>query len=594
MKFGPGFPESLGLGKAIKRQYNPSSGNYRRWVFLPIVGLLLFFVLFISLSKAQIFQGSYFRELADGNRIREEVIHAPRGILYDRNLTPLVHNVPGFRVIDSLGKANVVSKKEALSYLSSKDPSKVTVDSLRQYVSPLVFAHALGFIGEITSEELSQNEYKSYQGGDFVGKTGVEKEYEHVLKGKDGRQLIEVKSTGESTRVLGKIDPIAGRDVVLSIDKKVSETAYTAMEQAEKGVVVVSNPTGEILALISKPTFDPNLFTLGQHYKVSSESAYPSIESILSDDTNRPMFNRAISGAYPPGSTFKIITAAAGLEQGQITADTQIEDIGVIRIGAFSFPNWYFLQYGKTEGLVDIIKALKRSNDIFFYKAAEMIGLDGLEEMAKAFGLGEKLGIDLPGENSGLFPSDAWKRIAVGEQWYLGDTYHLGIGQGYLLTTPLQVNFWTGVIANNGTLCQPSVVKSEKCKVKSEKFLQEETVRLIRKGMREACAPGGTGWPLFEFRVQNPNVVIDEKDFFEAQVGTSSAVLQDFVHIPVACKTGTAEFGDPKDMTHAWFTAYAPIENPEIVVTVLVEAGGEGSNVAAPIAKKILEEWFSR
>lgn len=603
MKFGPGFPESIGLGKAVKRHYNPVPRESRRIVFAPILALLLFITLIVFLLKAQIFQGSYFRELSDGNRIREDIIRAPRGVIYDTNGIPLVHNVPGFIIKDETGKTKIVERTEALSLISSKDQSQLTIDSLRQYVSPLVFAHVTGFIGEISKEELSSGNYKDYRGGDFVGKTGTEKEYEYILKGIDGKQLVEVTNTGEPSRILGKVDAATGKDITLSIDKKLSEAAFSAMENVEHGVVIVSDPkTGEILVLISKPTFDPNLFTLGEHYKSSSASAYPTVESILSDDFDRPMFNRAIAGAYPPGSTFKIITAAAGLEQGKITADTEIEDIGVIKIGAFSFPNWYFLQYGKTDGFVDVVKALKRSNDIFFYKVAEMAGLDDLGRMAKLFGVGERLGIDIPGEEPGLFPSDEWKREAIGDKWYLGDTYHLGIGQGYLLTTPLQVNAWTAVLANNGTLCQPSVVKSEKCKVKSfdkaqdksEKFLKKETIDLIKKGMREACAPGGTGWPLFEFRAQNPNLVIDDKNFFEAHVGTSSAVIQDFVHIPVACKTGTAEFGDPKDRTHAWFTAFAPIEDPEIVVTVLVEAGGEGSNVAAPIAKKIFEGWFSR
>jgi penicillin-binding protein 2 len=370
--------------------------------------------------------------------------------------------------------------------------------------------------------------------------------------------------------------------------------AYRAMEEVERGALIVSDPkTGEILALVSKPSFDANLFTLGADYDSSKQSASESAQTIetLFEDANQPLFNRVIGGTYPPGSTFKIITAAAGLETGEIDGETEFEDIGVIRIGAFSFPNWYFLQYGKTEGFVDIVKGLKRSNDIFFYKAAELVGLERLGQMARHFGLGEPLGINMEGEASGLFPSDEWKRQAIGEQWFLGDTYHLGIGQGYLLTTPLQVNFWTDVIANNGTLCEPTIVKSEKCKVKSEKFLSEETLRLIKEGMREACADGGTGWPLFKFKIQNARLKVDEKNFFTPEDANPD---DGWVHIPVACKTGTAEFGDPKDRTHAWFTAYAPMNDPELVVTVLVEAGGEGSNVAAPIAKKVFEEWFGR
>lgn len=504
-------------------------------IFLAGVVLILFGRLFFL----QVIKGGEFRSLADNNRVKEEIIHAPRGIIYDRNGYPLVRNIPGFRVHQADGKIKIISREEALilqaSGLSKND---LEIDSLREYLYPEDFSQVLGYLGE------------------GIGKAGLEKEYQETLSGTDGKKLIETNARGIEERALGELKAKPGQDLKTTLDLPLQKKANEAMKEVKKGVVVVADPrNGEILALVSKPTFNPNLFTIGKKGV--------DVQGILNDKDN-PLFNRAISGTYPPGSTFKIITAAAGLETGAISKETKIEDIGILRVGQFSFPNWYFLQYGKLEGFLDIVGALRRSNDIFFYKVAEMVGLEKLSAMAKNFGVGQKLGIDLEGEAGGLFPSEAWKIKNINDKWYLGDTYHLGIGQGYLLTTPLQMNSWTSVIANSGILYQPHLVKAQSAKVKAQNFLKRETINLIKEGMREACSPGGTGWPFFEFK------------------------------IPVACKTGTAEFGDPQNKTHAWFTVFAPVESPQIVVTVLVEEGGEGSNVAAPIAKQILEEWFSR
>lgn len=523
---------------------------------LPVILTLGFVIIFSRLVFLQIIKGGEYKSLADGNRIREELIHAPRGIIYDRNGYPLVRNIPGFRIREG-GKIKIITREEALMF-QVKGSQELEIDSLREYLYPEVFAHVIGYLGEGNA-------------GNIVGKTGIEQKYNGVLTGVDGKRLIEVDANMQKLRVLGEIKPTPGQDIKTTLSRDLQLAAYEAMKDAEKGALVVTDPrTGEVLALVSKPSFSPNLFTLGKKGV--------DVQEILSD-INNPLFNRTISGVYPPGSTFKIITAAAALENKVITADTKIEDVGILRIGEFSFPNWYFTQYGKTEGQIDIVKALKRSNDIFFYKIAAMVGLDDLNTMAKKFGLDSILGIDLQGEAAGLFPSSEWKIKNVGDKWYLGDTYHLGIGQGYLLVTPLQMNAWTAVIANGGTLYQPRLVKNYPITqlsnkqslrsnelnpiVKNQKFLKEETIELIREGMRQACSPGGTGWPLFNFKVS------------------------------VACKTGTAEFGDSKNRTHAWFTIFAPIEDPQIVVTVLAEGAGEGSNVAAPIAKKVLETYFA-
>jgi penicillin-binding protein 2 len=304
--------------------------------------------------------------------------------------------------------------------------------------------------------------------------------------------------------------------------------------------------------------------------------------------------NRSISGVYPPGSTFKIITAAAGLEQKVIDRKFTVTDKGVIKIGPYSFSNWYYTQYGRTEGPVDVVKSIARSNDIFFYKLAEMLTVDKLSASAAEFGVGKQLRIDLQGEAEGILPTKQWKEKNVGEAWYLGDTFIYGIGQGFLLSTPLQVNTWSEVIANGGTLYRPHVLKTTGNEALNKNFLQKETVQLVREGMVKACSDGGTAYPLFNFTVTNPSLPIDGKNVAAVEKASASGKLkvEDLRRIQIACKTGTAQHGDEETLPHAWLTAFAPAYKPEIVVTVLVESSGEGSQKAAPIAKKIFTTYF--
>jgi len=344
-----------------------------------------------------------------------------------------------------------------------------------------------------------------------------------------------------------------------------------------------------VLALVSKPSFDPNLFTQGKDYKVSASSAYKNVTEVLMDSTSQPFLNRAISGLYPPGSTFKLVTAAAGLEDKIIDTHYSVKDTGVVKIGEFSFANWYFTNYGRTDGDVNVVVGIKRSNDIFFYKLAEKIGHERLSKMAREFGIDKVFGIDLEGEHPGLVPTDAWKRENIGEPWYLGDTYHYGIGQGYLLTTPLAVNSWTQAIAANGTLYKPHILKDLGEEKLNENIISKKTIDPIREGMIASCAPSGVAYPLFDFKVKNAKLKIDGRNILKVATGSA-----DMRQIVVACKTGTAQHGGEKTLPHAWITLFAPAYDPQIVVTVLNEESGEGSNEAAPIAKEILEEWFSK
>ncbi|MBI2195873.1 MAG: hypothetical protein HYU48_02410 [Candidatus Levybacteria bacterium] len=590
----------VAFGDYISQQANAGSkghwgegrGNSMRPLLLPLLAVLIIALLFVKLFSLQILQGSYYKGLADNNRTRTVVIHGPRGIIFDRNGTPLVFNIPGFRQ-EKNDKTNLLTQEEALPFLAQKG-SNLEIDSLRGYPYKEVFSHVLGYIGQISQDELKQEQFSSYNGGDIIGKAGIEQRYEQILKGVDGKKLVEVDSQGKEIRSLGESDPISGRDIMLTLDSGLGKATYNAMKGVMKGAAIVSTPKGEILSLVSSPSFDPNLFTMGEGFRPATDSSYQNVSSVLLDLLNQPLLNRAISGTYPPGSTFKLIVAAAGLENNIIDENYVVSDNGTLRIGEFSFSNWYFTQYGKTEGEVDVVKAIKRSNDIFFYTLAGKVGVDTIAKMSSEFGIGKTLGIDLNGEAAGILPTTSWKEKAIGEQWYTGDTYHLGIGQGYLLATPLQVNGWTQTIANEGVLYEPHLLKSQNSNVKSQKFLSRKTVDLIREGMINSCAPGGVAWPLFEFRIKNAKLRIDGKNFLAVPESTSSAQFSEYRKVSIACKTGTAQHGGQEALPHAWITLFAPAYNPQIVVTVLSEESGEGSNVAAPIAKKILEYYFSR
>lgn len=586
-KIGPIFGESISTGKIKRRNYEDlEKPRGLRFYLVPILIITVMFFIVVRLFFLQVVQGNYYRMLSDGNRIKTILIHAPRGVIFDRNGKPLVFNVPGFReTID--GKTKLISQDEAIEILANGNKD-LEIDSHRQYPDKEAMAHLLGYLGQISEEELKSKEYTGYRAGDVIGKMGIERQYENFLKGVDGKQLAEIDSFGKIVRKLGETDATPGRNITLTIDQKLQIKSYEAISKVKRGAVVASTPDGEILALVSNPSFDPNLFTLGEGYEVSSTSAFPTIESIFTAE-DQPFLNRAISGTYPPGSTYKIITAAAGLENKIIDNSYTVKDTGILRVGEFSFANWFYTNNGGTDGDVNVVKGLKRSNDIFFYKLAEKIGINKLADMSRKFEIDKGLGIDLRGEAEGVVPDDAWKRKNIGDQWYLGDTYHMGIGQGYLLATPLQVNSWAQVIASNGVMYKPHILKGLGPEVIREDFLSDKTVEPIRQGMIEACAPTGVAYPLFEFKVKNSKLKIDNKNILKVATGSA-----DMRQIVIACKTGTAQHGGEETLPHSWITIFAPAFNPEIVLTVLAEESGEGSQIAAPIAKEILTEWFTQ
>ncbi len=583
-KIGPTFSDFV-TSERRKRSVRGGKGllSAELRLFSPLFVMgVLFSILLVRLFYLQIVRGNYYTALADENRTRSVVIPASRGIIYDRNGKELVHNEPAFEVLEK-GKVVWIEKDRALELMAQgKD---VIADVKRNYLYKDALAHVLGYVGQVSSDELLQPNYKDYSVSDFNGKMGLEKQYERILHGQNGKKLYEVDAQGKRVRFLGQQDAIPGENITTTLVLEVQRAAASAMKDIKKGAVVVSNPhDGGILALYSQPSFDPNLFTHDGNYK--AQGAYKNIEGILTDGQNQPLLNRTISGVYPPGSTYKLITAIAGLEEDAITKSTQIEDTGELKVGGISFGNWYYHSYGKTEGAIDVVEAIKRSNDIFFYKTAEKVGINKLEGWSTRFGLGTILGIDLPGEARGTFPDAEWKKDVIGESWYLGDTFNTGIGQGYVLTTPLQVNTWTVPFANGGIIYRPHLVK-EDTEIIRKDFMTKEHIDLVRKGMKESCEQGGVAWPFFDFKVKNERLPIDGRDYTESASGSAK-----MVKVAVGCKTGTSQTGGDDTLPHSWITVFAPFYNPEIVVTVLAETSGEGSNVAGPIARDILKAYF--
>jgi len=532
--------------------------------FFRAILIILFLLLFSRLFYLTVVQGENFRERADENRIIKEIIPAPRGIIYDRSGHALVTNASYYQF-----EGREINRDEFLKLAAQGKGDAVKLVYGRKYLFGKSTAHLLGYLSLVTQDEIEMATDKcgQYYLNDLAGRGGVEEEYECWLKGETGQRLVETDIKGNVTREVGRAAAKSGRDLILNIDIQLQEKAFELLS-SRKGAIIITNPqNGAVLGLVSSPSFDSNLFTVRRNEE--------AIEALLHSE-EKPFLNRAVSARFPPGSVFKIVTAIAGLEEGKIDSQTKIEDTGVLRVGDFEYSNWYFTQYGKTEGELDLVGAMKRSNDIFFYKVGEFLGVDKLSFWAKKFGLDKVTGIDLPAEAAGIVPSK------TKEPWFLGNTYHFAIGQGDLATTPLAINIMTNVIANNGKWCQPRIAKEYQISnVESQKFvtdncynlgIKKENIELVKEGMKEACSKGGTGFPFFDFKIKGQSEV-------------------------VACKTGTAEFGSPDGeqlQTHAWFTAFAPVNNPQVSVTVFLEGGGEGSRDAAPIAKEIMEEYFKQ
>ncbi len=534
---------------------------------LNIFYLVIFVILLVVLARLfglMIVSGAKNKELAENNRVRLVEVEAQRGNILDRNGKIIAESKRQFILKKGNSETEITAEKakqlekegRASENFEGSDGTIVQIVR-RNYPLEAATSHVLGYTSVAQKEEVSRD--KTISTINAVGRLGLEANYDNFLEGSVGKKLIEVDAEGHKVSILGVQDSKIGRNIHATIDADLQKVSYEAITKysqkvgSRRGALVAQDPnTGEILALISTPSFDPG--DIGRAVT----------------DLDKPFFNRAVQGNFPPGSVFKIAVALAGLESKNIDKNTEFEDEGHFELGGEQFTNWFYNQYGKTDGVIKIERAITRSNDTFFYKMAQKMGLDPLRSAAIKLGFGQKTGIDLPDEAYGLVPDEVWKKSAKGDNWYTGDTLHLSIGQGFMLATPIQVNSMTSYVAS-GKLIKPFLVSKIDSglgggdinfgtKIVGEKLFSQDNLNLIRSGMRGACETGGTAYPFFDAKYK------------------------------VACKTGTAEEsgGNP----HAWFTVFAPADKPKIAMTVLVERGGEGSAVAAPVAKEVLDWWM--
>ena len=556
-------------------------------------------------------QGEKYQGMSERNSLRMLTIPAPRGIIYDRTGQALVQNIPtldlavvpsdlpreeGDRVrerellrsiidIDQEvassvfgAKGNTASpvllksrltQEEMLIFLSRQTdfPGVVLTRSAeREYRDGAIFSHLIGYEGKIRQQEL--DDYPEYGLSDMIGKEGIEKSYESFLRGKNGADRVEVDALGKIKKELGSVQPVPGNDIILHIDAELQKKIFDSLsmlletKNLKRAAAVAMNPeTGGVLALVSLPSYDNNLFSGGidqKHY-----------EELLTDDA-RPLFNRAVSGEYPPGSTIKPVVAAAALAEGVVNEHTEIESRGGISIGKFFFGDW------KAHGFTDIRRAIAVSSDVYFYSvgggygSVPGLGMRRMKVYEEFFGYGKKTGIDIPGEAGGFLPDPDWKQRRFGERWYIGDDYHAAIGQGFVTATPLQVLNSIATIGNGGILREPRLVSHIRdasgklspveSPVVRRDFVDANILRIVREGMRETVTEG-TAQPLRDLPVA------------------------------VAGKTGTAQFGTGKD-THGWFVSFAPYEKPEIALIVLVEGQGEEGYNAVPVTKEVYQWYF--
>lgn len=569
-----------------------------------IISVLVIAVLIGRAAYLQIYQGEYYAGLADGNRIRIVPSMAPRGTFYDRNGELLVTNRPGFSVsllpltapisddvsarLSDLLKVPTDEIKTKIAGHSGFNPIRIKTDvtpdivsiieeqksqypgvvievtPIRDYILKQEGAHTFGYVSEINDTELEKMKDEGYKSGDIIGKFGIEKIYDKELRGENGGQQVEVDVSGKPVQILGRKEPVPGDDLELTIDIKLQQAAEKAVDEqltqigAHAAAAVVMNPqTGEILAMVSRPAFDPNLFAHGISSKDWNQ---------LNNNPYHPMDNKTITGEYPPGSTFKIVTGTAALTEGVVTPDEQIFDSGhhwIIPKGNAD---------GEALGWLNFRSALAHSDNVYFYEMGNRLGIDRLEKYARMFGLGAKTGIDLPYEASGLVANRRYKEKNFDDgEWYLSETFDAAIGQGFNLVTPLQAAMVMGEIAADGKRYKPhvvnriiapdgSVVKDFQPELLSQLDVPEEDIKLVQDSLHDVT-----------------------------KYGTAASSFRGFT-VDIAGKTGTAENSQGRD--HGWFVAYGPFDNPNVVVAVIVENGGYGSQSAVPIGRKILEAAF--
>ena len=560
-------------------------------------------ILIARVGYLQVYDGEYYAKLADGNRIRIIPSMAPRGTFFDRNGQLLVTNRPGFTVsllpltepisdevitkISNLVQVPVEEIKTKIASHSGFDPIRIKTDvtpdivtiieeqknnypgvvievqPIRNYILKQEAAHTFGYVSEISDAELETKKAEGYRSGDIIGKFGLEKIYDKEVRGENGGEQVEVDVAGTPVQILGKKEPTPGADLILTIDRDLQVAAEAAVDaqlaaiHAHAAAAVVLNPqTGEVLALVSRPAFDPNLFAHG----ISTKDW-----NAINNNPYHPMDDKAITGEYPPGSTFKIVTGTAALASGRVTPEEQIFDSGhhwLIPKGNAS---------GEALGWLNFRAALAHSDNVYFYEMGNRLGVDLLGQYSRMFGLGQKTGIDLPYESEGMVASKELKMKLYNEEWYLSETFDAAIGQGFNLVTPLQAAMVMGEIAANGKRYKPHIVWK----------IVTQNGELIKEFQPELLS-----------QLEVPDWVIELVQSSLHDVTKYGTAARNFAGFPydIAGKTGTAENSQGRD--HGWFVGYAPFNNPQISVAVIVEQGGFGATSAVPIGRMIMEAYF--
>ncbi len=595
-------------------------------LFLAMGALISIFALATRLFALQVNNGNRNLGLANGNRIRQTITHAPRGLIYDHNHNLLVNNLaaydltitpnllpvsPAKRVAIYTKVAGLLAMKVAdvqapitKAGLSSATPVLISshvnrdqamaldqaltdlpgvnleVNPIRQY-SDNSLAQFLGYVGRVSPEELTAN--SGYFATDYIGKTGLEQSYEKALKGQDGREQTEVDASGRSVKLLADVPAAAGRNLVLTIDEALQQKLASSLQKeadlahSKKAAAVALDPkTGAVLAAVSLPNYDNNLFAAGISTK--------DYAKLLSDPA-QPLFNKVISGAYPSGSTIKPFVASAALEERVVTPQTTVVDKGELDIPNPYNPAITYVFHGWEHtglGVMNVYSALAMSSDIYFYTVAGGfgkfvgLGVGKLTSYYQKFGFGEKTGVDVPGETAGRVPTPAWKQQTQHQPWYTGDTYNISVGQGDILVSPLQLAEATASVANGGTLYEPyfvgqitdsngKVVQTRKPVVMRSNFISASNLAIVRAGMRQAV-----------------------------QSGTACCVFDKQVPVQAAGKTGTAETDPGKRAPDAWFSSFAPYGDPRIVIVALIENSGEGAEFAVPAVRETMAWYFQQ
>ena len=601
---------------ALNTGWSGSPALKKRFIIASLGALAIFVLLFLRLWYLQIIQADTYQALSEKNRTRYIPIAAPRGPIVDRDGHMLVDNRPAFRIaalrqeveepekllarlaelleldLDILQKrwaagrrfpryrpvplANDVSRRvlEQVMEHSFELPGILTeVRPVRFYPHGKSAAHLFGYLGEITEEELRAAPYQAYHAGDFVGKNGLEKGIEQYLTGIPGERRVEVDVKGKKLRILKTQEPVPGNRVTLTISRDLQLATEAAFGDQAGAAVALDVDTGEVLAMVSKPGYDPSLFARGITGKEWVELLHNPLD---------PLQNRALKGQYPPGSIFKIVTALAALESGQATTRTKVNCQGKLTVGNRTFRCW---KKGG-HGITDLKKALKESCDVWFYEVSQQVGIDRIADMARRLGLGTPTGLGLAGERKGLIPDQQWKQQRFNDRWYRGETLIASIGQGYILTTPLQLATMMATVANGGNVLRPYLVKriedmagkiqqEPKTQIMQQAHLNQSQLEALRRGLEAVVnEPHGTAW------------------------------MSRIKELPYAGKTGTSQVVHQRKRRkkdaeipyrlrdHALFAAYAPAANPKIAVAVVVEHGSHGSSAAAPIAKAMLDSYF--